>query len=187
MTVEYTTVATERDLEQVLALQRQNHRAVVDAATAASQGFTSVRHRPEVLRAMNRAHPSVIARDADTLAGYCLVMPQAFRDQVPELLPMFALVDDLSVDGRPLAGDPRWFVMGQVCVAGAFRGSGVFDGLYDHLRTTCRASYDLVLTEISHGNQRSLHAHRRVGFQTVHVHDDPDGGAPWEIVAWDWR
>jgi ribosomal protein S18 acetylase RimI-like enzyme len=187
MSLEFTTVAGERDLEQVLALQERNHRTSVDAATAASQGFTSVRHRPEVLRAMNVSHPSVIARDGPTLAGYCLVMPQAYRDQVPELVPMFALLDELSVDGRPLAGDPRWFVMGQVCVAQAFRGMGVFDGLYDHLRRTCQADYDRVLTEISHGNPRSLRAHRRVGFRTVHVHDDPDGGPPWEIVAWDWR
>lgn len=187
MTLEYATVDSERDLQQVLELQRLNHRASVDAATAASQGFTSVRHRPDVLRAMNTAHPSVIARDGPTLAGYCLVMPQAFRDQVPELVPMFAVLDGLSVDGRPLAGDPRWFVMGQVCVAQAFRGMGVFDGLYDHLRTTCRTHYDLVLTEISHGNPRSLRAHRRVGFQTLHVHPDPDGGPPWEIVAWAWR
>lgn len=187
MTIEFTTVAGERDLEQVLELQRRNHRSTVDAATAAGQGFTTVRHRPEVLRAMNRTHPSVIARDGQALAGYCLVMPQAFRDQVPELVPMFDLVDGLAVDGRPLAGDPRWFVMGQVCVAEAYRGAGVFDGMYGHLRTTCRAGYDLVLTEISHGNPRSLRAHRRVGFRTVHIHDDPDGGPPWEIVAWAWR
>lgn len=187
MTVEYTTVASERDLEQVLALQQRNHRAVVDAGTAASQGFTTVRHQPAVLRAMNQAHPSVLARAGDDLAGYCLVMPQAFRAQVPELAHMFDLIDRLSWSGRALAGDPRWFVMGQVCVAAAFRGAGVFDGMYRHLRSTCRARYDLVLTEISRGNQRSLRAHRRVGFQTVHVHDDADGGAPWEIVAWDWR
>jgi hypothetical protein len=187
MTIEFSTLATERDLQQVLELQRQNHRAIVDAATAASQGFTTVRHRPEVLWAMNAAQPSVIARANDTLAGYCLAMPQAFRSQVPELAHMFDLTDALSWNGCALAGNPRWLVMGQVCVAADFRGAGVFDGMYAHLRNTCRGAYDFVVTEISHGNPRSLRAHRRVGFQTVHVHDDPDGGAPWEIVAWNWR
>lgn len=186
MTVEYSTVASERDLDQLLELQRQNHRASVDAATAASQGFTTVRHQPAVLRAMTQAQASVLARAGDALAGYCLAMPQTFRDQVPELAHMFALLDGLDWNGQPLAGDPRWFVMGQVCVAAGFRGLGVFDGLYRHLRTTCRTSFDFVVTEISHGNPRSLRAHQRVGFRTVHVHDDPDGGAPWEIVAWDW-
>lgn len=171
----------------ILALQAQNHRDHVDAATAASDGFTSVRHDPAVLQAMNREQPSAIALAGEELAGYCLMMPQRFRDRVPILQPMFAMLDGLAWRGVPLAGNPRWFVMGQVCVAGAYRGQGVFDGLYHCLRDRYRGQFDFTVTEISRRNARSLRAHRRVGFETLHVYADPAADEDWEVVVWDWR
>ena len=185
MTIEFTVVSEPAQVDRILSLQAENHRDQVDAATAASEGFTSVRHDPAVLQAMNRAYPSAIALADGRLAGYALMMPQAFRDRVPILDPMFALLDTLSWRGRPLAGDPRWFVMGQVCVARDFRGMGVFDGLYRQLRESYSPQFDFVVTEISQRNPRSLRAHRRVGFETMHVY--PDGDETWEVVAWDWR
>ena len=187
MTVEYTLVRGASDVEQILALQAENHRDAVDAATAEREGFTSVRHEPAVLHAMNRAYPSAIARSGDELAGYCLMMPQAFRARVPILAPMFALLDTLAWRDEPLAGNPRWFVMGQVCVARAFRGEGVFDGIYRTLRDAYAAQFDFVVTEISQRNPRSMRAHRRVGFETLHVHHDPAADEHWEMVVWDWR
>jgi hypothetical protein len=187
MPLEYTTVTQPREVEQILALQAENHRDQVDAATAASDGFTSVRHDPAVLQAMNRAYPSAIARSGAQLAGYCLMMAQDFRDRVPILQPMFALLDGLSWRGEALAGNPRWFVMGQVCVARAFRGMGVFDGLYHELRRAYAPRFDFTVTEISQRNARSLRAHRRVGFETLHVYRDPAADEMWEVVVWDWR
>ena len=187
MSIEFTTVSRPREVEMILALQAQNHRDHVDAATAASDGFTSVRHDPAVLQAMNREHPSAIALADEQLAGYCLMMPQSFRDRVPILQPMFAMLDGLSWRGVPLAGDPRWFVMGQVCVAQAFRGQGVFDGLYHRLRDCYAGAFDFTVTEISRRNPRSLRAHRRVGFETLHVYPDPAASEDWEVVVWDWR
>jgi len=187
VTVEYTLVRGPRDVEQILALQAENHRDTVDAATAQSDGFTSVRHEPAVLQAMNRAHPSAIAVAGDVVAGYALMMPQQFRDRVPLLEPMFSLFDRLEWRGAPLAGNPRWFVMGQVCVARAFRGQGVFDGVYHQLRDAYAPQFDFVLTEVSQNNKRSLRAHRRVGFETLHVYRDPAADDTWEVVVWDWR
>jgi len=185
--IEFTTVSRPREVELILALQAENHRDHVDAATAASDGFTSVRHDPAVLQAMNLAHPSVIALSGGQLAGYCLMMAQEFRGDVPVLQPMFELLERLHWRGEALAGNPRWFVMGQVCVARAFRGRGVFDGMYDQLRRVYSPHFDFTVTEVSQRNARSLRAHRRVGFETLHVHADAQTGENWEVVVWDWR
>ncbi|MGQ0799159.1 MAG: GNAT family N-acetyltransferase [Pseudomarimonas sp.] len=187
MAIEFRTVSQPHHVEQILALQEENHRDNVDATTAASDGFTSVRHDPAVLQAMNRAYPSAIATSGDQLAGYCLMMPQSFRDQVPLLQPMFALLEQLQWRGQPLADNPRWFVMGQVCIAQAFRGQGVFDGVYGHLRQTYEPQFDFVVTEISQRNLRSLRAHQRVGFETLHAYTDPVSDERWEVVVWAWR
>ncbi len=187
MAIEFTSVSLPHHLELILALQAQNHRDHVDATTAESDGFTSVRHDPAVLQAMNLAYPSAIALSDDQLAGYCLMMARDFRGQVPLLQPMFSLLEELSWRGQPLADNPRWFVMGQVCVARDFRGMGVFDGLYAHLHKTYGNQFDFIITEISMRNPRSLRAHRRVGFETLHVYADPAAHELWEVVIWDWN
>lgn len=187
MHVDYTLVRGPRDVESILALQAENHRDVVDAETAQREGFTSVRHDPAVLHAMNRAYPSAIAVSGDVLAGYALMMAQQFRKDVPILEPMFSLFERLEWRGEPLAGNARWFVMGQVCVAKAFRGQGVFDGVYHQLRAAYASQFDFVLTEISQRNVRSMRAHRRVGFETLHVYRDEAADETWEVVVWDWR
>lgn len=180
----FTTVSTRDEVEQMLRLQAANHSSTVNADTQREQGFLTVRHDPEVLWAMNQAAPSVIAKDGDQVAGYCLVMPRSFRTRVPILEPMFELLETLTWRDRPLKTDPRWFVMGQVCVAEGYRGQGVFDGMYRHLAEVCRPDYDFVVTEVAERNTRSMRAHARVGFETFHVYEDAVAGEHWAVVGW---
>ncbi len=184
MDILYTTVQNAQDVRQILELQAANLQAVISPETARSQGFLTVRHEPDVLGRMNQAYPSVIAKDGDRLAGYCLVMPREFAPEVPILAPMFAMLEALLWRGRPLhAGG--WFVMGQVCVAEAYRGQGVFDGMYAKLKKVCCAEFDFVVTEVAERNARSLRAHERVGFETFHVYPDPTTDEVWHVVALD--
>jgi RimJ/RimL family protein N-acetyltransferase len=181
----FTTVSTPREVEQILQLQARNLPAVLDEQTIVEQGFVTVKHDPEVLLRMNGAYPSVIAKAGDELAGYCLVMLREFAGQVPVLDGLFDLLKGLSHQGRPLRDNPRWFVMGQVCVAEAFRGQGVFEGMYQKLREYCRADFDFVVTSIADRNTRSVRAHEKVGFQTLKAFEDAEKGAPWRVVVWD--
>lgn len=179
----YTQVSSEKEVQQILDLQARNLAASLTPETIASQGFVTVKHDPEVLRRMNRAYPSVIAKAGGELAGYCLVMPREFAPQVPILAPMFAMLETLSWQGKSLQ-DCRWFVMGQVCVAEGFRGQGVFDGMYQKLREVCRRDFDFVVTEVAERNARSLRAHQRVGFETIHTYPDDTTGELWHVIAW---
>ena len=178
----YCPVSSPQEVEQILHLQTLNHASALDPETKADQGFLTVRHEPEVLHRMNRFYPSVIAKSGEVLAGYCLVMPRDFAVEIPVLAPMFEVLDTLNWQGRPL-NEFHWFVMGQVCVAEEFRGQGVFDGMYRTLREHCRADFDLLVTEISARNTRSLRAHERVGFQTMHHYYDADTDDHWVVVG----
>ncbi len=179
----YTQVFNDSEVQQILDLQAQNLAASLTPEAIASQGFVTVKHDPEVLREMNRVYPSVIAKAGDALAGYCLVMPREFAPKVPILAPMFRMLDTLSWQGRSLR-ESRWFVMGQVCVAEAFRGQGVFDGMYRKLREVCRRDFDFVVTEVAERNTRSMRAHQRVGFETIHTYPDDTTGELWHVIAW---
>ncbi len=176
-------VESEADLEAILALQRENLATNLTAAEIAREGFVTVVHSLETLRRMHALAPSIVARGGDRLAGYALVMPAESRVLLPILEPMFRLFEGLSWRGRPLR-DRRWYVMGQVCVAKEFRGTGVFDALYAEHRARHSAGHDLLLTEIATRNTRSMRAHARVGFEVVTTYRDETD--EWAVVAWGW-
>jgi L-amino acid N-acyltransferase YncA len=176
--------ATREDLQDILSLQRENHRDHVSPGDAEREGFVTVAHTLEALEQMHALAPSVVAREGDALAGYALTMPLEARDAAPVLAPMFAQFDALSWQGRPLSAS-RYYVMGQVCVARAFRGQGVFDALYRGHREAYAPRFDFIVTEIATRNARSMRAHARVGFQVISTYRDALD--EWAVVLWDWR
>lgn len=176
-------VETAADLADILRLQAANLPQHLPAEKQATDGFVTVHHNPELLRQMNREAPSIIARYEGELAGYCLAMPESFRQAIPVLIPMFEEVDQLRFEGEKLSGN--YIVSGQVCVGERFRGQGVFDELHAFYRDTYKAKYKYLLTEISQRNQRSLKAHKRIGFQTIKQYQAPNGEI-WDIVLWNW-
>jgi L-amino acid N-acyltransferase YncA len=169
-------LARETDLPAVLELQRANLSRNLPAEEVASQGFVTVEHTLEVLKQMHAISPSVVAVDGDALAGYALVMPVECRTLLPILEPMFARLDALGVRG--------YYVMGQICVARAFRGRGVFDELYAAHRRELLGRYRSCITEVALRNCRSMRAHERVGFQVIERYRDATDD--WALLQWNW-
>lgn len=172
------------DLDGILALQRDNLPSVLDAAVALRDGFVTVAHTREILEQMHAQAPSVVARSGTEVVGYALTMLRECRALLPILEPMFALLDTLSYRGAPLA-DARYYVMGQICIADRFRGAGLFQALYSHHESAFAKRFDLVVTEVSCRNGRSLRAHERVGFETLKRFRDATD--EWAIIALDFR
>ncbi len=180
--IQITQAHTEADLLSILALQQQNLAQNISPEEAAEQGFVTVVHDLDILRRMNDAAPHTIAKDGDRVVGYALTMLQQFRNDIPFLESLFERLDLLDWHGRPLR-EVSYFVMGQVCVAKECRGMGVFDGLYDGLRRFNAERFEVVATDISSRNTRSLRAHERVGFENLQEFALEDGGV-WVIVGW---
>lgn len=183
--IRFTTVTTDDEVRQILDLQAANLAAVLTPDTMASQGFVTVRHEPDVLRRMNQTAPSIVAKDGDQVVGYALVMPREFAADVPVLRPLFERLDGLEWRGALLRDQARWFVMGQICVAGGYRGRGLVDGLYRTMAETTRERYDFTVTEVAARNTRSLRAHARAGFRTLHVYADATTGEDWHVIGLD--
>ncbi|GAB3991059.1 hypothetical protein GCM10028807_20020 [Spirosoma daeguense] len=178
-----TTVQSEADVQGILTLQQANLRRNVSTDLQASQGFVTVEHDPSVLLRMNQAAPSIIAKDGDTVVGYALTMLPEFGADVPELLPLFALINTLTYKEKPL-NQYSWYVMGQVCVADGYRGQQLFDRMFQHHQEVYGNRYQLLITDISANNVRSLRAHARVGFESIHEFYDSTIGETWVVVAW---
>jgi ribosomal protein S18 acetylase RimI-like enzyme len=176
-------VQNRAELEQILILQRRNLKQELPDEEMRSQGFVTVQHDLAALEQMHALAPSIIAHQGGELAGYALTMPRECRALMPVLVPMFELFDRLMYRGKPL-NDHRFYVMGQICIDKAHRGKGLFELLYHKHRELYQRRFDFIITEVSVRNQRSLRAHERVGFQTVHTYRDATD--EWAVVLWDW-
>lgn len=182
--ITYTTSTTGKDLEQILQLQKQNLAAGLTAEQIASQGFVTVMHTLADLEKMNEIEAHVIAKDNDLVIAYLLAMTARSRFDIPILMPMFQMFEEIAWHNKKVA-DYRYIVVGQVCVAEGYRGKGIFDACYAAYRDNFKDKYEFAITEIATRNQRSIKAHKRVGFETIHQYEAPDGEA-WNIVLWKW-
>lgn len=172
------------ELRQILALQAQNHAFKVPPEQRISDGFVTVQHDLDLLTKMNASARQVIAVDQEQVVGYALVMTQEFFDLIPVLAPMIKAFDKIEYRGKPL-NKYHFYIMGQVCVGEAYRGKGVFRGLYNHHKKHYSTQYDLCITEVSTSNPRSIIAHEKVGFKTIHTFKDQFD--EWYIICWDWN
>ncbi len=179
-----TTVTTTEELQQVLDLQKKYLVGNIGQEEMQSQGFLTVQHTLALLQQMHSLAPSIIIKDGEKVVAYALVMLRECRNLVPALVPMFDSFDRLQWQDKPLS-NYRFYVMGQVCVAKEYRGQGLFDMLYQHHRKIYQPQFDFIITEVATRNKRSLRAHERAGFKTIHIYRDELD--EWEVVLWDWK
>lgn len=178
-----TLTSTTEELQQVLQLQQENLVQYIDETEMKLQGFVTLRHDLKILEQMHGLAPTVIIKDDEKVVAYALTMLQECRQLIPDLEPMFALLDKLSWKNKPL-NDHSFYVMGQVCIAKQYRGQGLFDELYKHHKKIYQQQFDVFITEIATRNHRSIRAHERMGFKTIHTHRDELD--EWVVVGWDW-
>jgi GNAT superfamily N-acetyltransferase len=178
-----TVTTSTGDLKQILQLQQENLPANIDQAELESQGFVTLRHDLKTLQQMHEIAPAIIIKDGVRVVAYALAMPRECRQLIPDLEPMFALFDELHWNDKPL-NSCSFYVMGQICIAKAYRGQGLFQQLYLHHRDVYQKKFALIVTEIATRNRRSVRAHEKMGFKTIYQHKDQLDD--WVIVAWDW-
>ena len=176
-------VTSSKEIDLIAALSNANLSTNISAETKAKEGFVSWVYTPPILSTLNAIAPSVIVMDGDALAGYALTLTHECLEAYPAAAPTFDHASKLVYNGRPLAGQ-RFYLMGQICIAESWRGKGLVDILYQGHRKFYSPRYDLLVTEISTSNIRSLKAHQKIGFTVIDTHRDSADN--WDIVCWDW-
>ncbi len=174
---------TDQELLQLAALSNANRTDNISAEESATEGFVSWLCTPDILRTINAIPPSVIVMDDDILAGYAITLTPECLKAYAAAAPTYNHAAPLPFKGRTL-GEQRFYLMGQICVAKAWRGQGIVSALYDGHRQFYSPQFDALVTEISMVNPRSLKAHQKVGFETIDRHFE--NGHDWAVVAWDW-
>ena len=138
------------------------------------EGFLTVSHTLPLLQKMNEVCPHVVARAEGRVVGYTLCMHPDFSDEIPILHSMFRQIESEIKD-------QTYIVMGQVCVDSAYRGQGVFRGMYRAMKEALKDEFDLIVTEVDARNRRSLEAHLAIGFRVIKKY--PSDGRDWYLIV----
>ncbi len=181
----YATVKSKEEILQVLDLQKSNLPQNLTEEQISTQGFVTVIHSYETLKKMNNIEPGIIAKKDERVIGYLLAMTQKSKNDIPILIPMFNVFDNMIYDNKKVSAY-KYLVVGQVCIAKDWRGQGILDDCYIAYKKHFSDRYDFAITEIDRTNKRSVNAHLRIGFKIIHNYKDLSG-VEWEIVLWDWR
>ena len=182
--IEYTTSNTESDLKRILELQRANLPNALTSDEIQSQGFVTVVHSFNDLKKLNDIEKHIIANDNGKVVAYLLAMTQQSKADIPVLIPMFKMFEEIVYKDKPVS-DYNYLVVGQVCVAKEYRGQGILDKCYDTYKNYFINKYDFAITEIDGRNLRSINAHKRIGFKEIHRYTSDE--REWSVVVWDWR
>lgn len=159
--IAYKQASTQKELEQILALQQQNLSGSLSNTEKEQEGFLTVEHSLSILKEMNDECGHIIALDNEKVVAYALCMHPKFSESIEVLKPMFQEIN------KVVEGKSNYMVMGQVCVAKTHRGQGIFRQLYHTMKEKLPKSFDTIITEVDAKNQRSVSAHMAVGFSEL--------------------
>ncbi len=183
--ITYTTSKTDKELAGILDLQKNNLPQNLSESEIKSEGFVTVSHTLEDLKKLNEYEQHLIIKDGEQIAGYLLAMTKNSKYDIPVLIPMFELFDQLYYKEK-LISAYHYLVVGQACIDKNYRGKGLFDNSYAAYKNCFKNKYDFAITEISTSNSRSINAHKRIGFVEIHRYTDRKN-IEWSIVIWDWK
>ena len=175
----YKRVDSNEELDQIIELQKINIRTSISEDESKSEGFVTVHHDFEILKAMNGKCAHIIAKSGSKVIGYALCMLKEFKENIEVLKPMFQQID------KCLNKNKTYLVMGQICGDKACRKRGVFRGMYEFMKQEMSSKYDMIITEVDEKNTRSLNAHYTVGFKLLYSYNSSQ--QDWALLVWDWN
>jgi ribosomal protein S18 acetylase RimI-like enzyme len=177
-------VTEKAELSGIKDLQTANLKSGLDKEEIEKEGFVTAEYSPELLARMNTTEPHIIAKDGDQVVGYALVATRSVIGGHPLLDDFFRQADTLIYKGTALC-DVNYVVVGQLCVAKAYRGMGVVKKMYDLFKDELAHTYPYCMTDVDEMNPRSLKAHLSSGFEVISTLEY--GGSKWYIVIRDWN
>jgi GNAT superfamily N-acetyltransferase len=175
--------ATEGDLTAIKQLQESTHFSRVGDSDKMKEGFVSVESDTPLLRTINQDIGILVAELEGKVVGYELPLGLEHAAQIPLLDPFVNRFTQLDYEGRKI-GDYNWVIEGQINVDKDHKGKGIAEKLHQKFVDILRGGYDLIITEISDQNPRSLHVHtKKLGLSLVDEYQAE--GRNWYVLLQD--
>ena len=154
-----------QDFPKMVQLHNQNLLNNLTPSEQAS-GFLSASFSEEQFQAMDQDLCVVVCTDSDKLCGYACAGSIQYNQNIPLVAAMIARFPEISYQGRPLSSYHP-FIYGPVCIDREYRGQGLLPKLIETLLSALPPGFDALTTLISKDNQRSIHAHQKLGIEKI--------------------
>ena len=150
-----------QDFPKMVQLHHQNLLTNLTPSEQAS-GFLSASFSEEQFQAMDRDLCVAVCADSDKVCGYACAASIQYNQSIPLVAAMIARFPEIVYQGRPFSSYHP-FIYGPVCIDRAYRGQGILSRLVEALLNFLPQDFDLLTSFISKDNQRSIHAHQKLG------------------------
>ena len=182
--VQIGRLSTQEELYQIKDLQTKNLKSNLSPSEQETQGFVTASYTFDFLKKMNELHPAIIAKEGGQMVGYALVTTSEIKGSHQLLDDLIGHCDEVVFKNVSLASIP-YAIVGQLCVAKAYRGQGLVQKMYTHFKESMQQTHQCCITDVDEENPRSLRAHQKAGFEVVGRLGY--GGSQWNLVLWDWN
>ncbi len=152
-------IATECDIEQVLALHAKYHVDTI-ADEDRKDGFVTTALTHELLLELIKQEDGlVVADDEGVLAGYLMSASWGYCSKWPLFQYMISRLGELEFNGMTLS-ETNSYQYGPVCIDTAYRGTGVLQELLSCSLSVMKERYPILVTFVNKLNPRSMKAHQ---------------------------
>jgi len=160
------SAATWEDLPAIMELQGKNLFANLTPQQR-ERGFLSQEFSREMLQEVMEDVAIVKAFTSEELVGFRMAQTLAFNLRFPLWRAIIDRFPHIEFEGKKLS-EAEVFITGPTCIAEAWRGKGVHEGMFKTMRSLARDRFDFGVIFISENNPRSLAAaQNRLGMQVV--------------------
>ncbi len=153
----FTRIATESDIDGILALQSKNLYTNLSIEERA-HGFVMTPFTAEKIQLLITQTGAFVAEEEENILGYIFAGTWEFFSAW-EIFPfMISRFPALKFQEMKISIDNS-FQYGPVCIDQEIRGSGVFPKLFETMRNSFAPRFSIGVTFINKLNPRSLKAH----------------------------
>lgn len=147
--------AKEKDLIEIRKLQEKHHYKNVSEKEKLKEGFVSVKTSISLLKEINKEGIFVAEKD-NKLLGYVFPLTLKHTKKISLLGPFIKRFSKIKYKNKKLS-DYKWIIAGQILVDKEYKGKGIVEELWKSFIKLMRKKYELIISEVSSQNPRSLH------------------------------
>lgn len=161
-----TRLGTHTDINGVLALQALNLQANLPIS-ALENGFVTTPFTPALIKEIIEMDGLFVAEDKGQIIAYVYAGSWAYFQQWSIFTFMVNRFPDLHFKQQAITVQNS-FQYGPICIANAYRGTGVLQQIFEEMRIAFAAKYPISITFINAINKRSTKAHvEKLGWEVI--------------------
>jgi hypothetical protein len=136
-----------------------------------------------MLKSLNEKNGVLVAVKNSEVIGYEIPLDLENARKIPLLTTFINRILKFKYKGKPLS-NYNLIIEGQICIKKEYKGKGIAENLHKRFVNLLKPKYDLIVTEISDQNPRSLHVHtKKLGLSVLEEYSAE--GRKWYILIQD--